>query len=85
MSTARDEVELRWSGNKVFHLGTRNGTIGAAFKEYMTGDMALFYGNNLSRNNTGRKKQQEMPLELYIDKVAVSFLCGIVMANRNHI
>jgi hypothetical protein len=45
----------------------------------MTGDMALFYGNNLSSNNKGRKNQQEMPLELYIDKVAVGFLCIMLL------
>lgn len=70
MNLLRDEVEFRWSGNKVFHPGTQNETIGTAFKEYMTGDMALFYVNKSSSNHKGRKNQPEMALELYIDKVA---------------
>jgi len=37
--------------------------------QYMTGEIATFYGGDHS--NKGKKKQPQMPLELYIDKVAV--------------
>jgi hypothetical protein len=73
-SFIRDEVEFRWSGNKVFLPGTVNNTVGVVFKEYLTGDMALYYSMNEPKaKKTGMKNQLTMALELYIDKPAVCF------------
>jgi hypothetical protein len=63
-------VELQWSGNKVLLPGTCNSTIGAAYKEYMTGDMAAYYKTN-DNDRKAWKNQAGMALELYIDKLTV--------------
>lgn len=74
----RDEVEFRWSGNKVFLPNTANNTVGQVYMEYLTGDMAAFYTQPEAKGKrgSGPKNQLTMALELYVDKPRVrqSFL-----------
>ncbi|KAG5649206.1 hypothetical protein H0H81_005424, partial [Sphagnurus paluster] len=68
----RDEVEFRWSGNKVFLPNTANNTVGQVYMEYLTGDMAAFYTQPEAKGKrgSGPKNQLTMALELYVDKPA---------------
>jgi hypothetical protein len=72
----RNEVELRWKGNKRFLPRTENGTLLEVARKYLTGDMAKIYGNAKTRqgqaSGASAKTVTEMNLELYIDKEAVS-------------
>lgn len=74
LSFYRDEVEFRWSGNKVFLPGAATNTVGNVYKEYQTGDMALFYSPadpKTKKAAAGLKNQMLMALELYVDRPAV--------------
>ncbi|KAG6907096.1 hypothetical protein DXG01_010545 [Tephrocybe rancida] len=69
ISLIRDEIDLRFSGNKVFHHGTQHGTVGDTFDLYMTGDMAHLYKPGVPQGKTSASLPQ-MHMELVINKVA---------------
>jgi len=79
----RDEVEFRWTGNKLFLPGDVNKLVGEVYDTYLTGDMAHFYSASGTNTKTTKKAaglqpQFSMAVELYIDKLKVSCLvCGI--------
>ena len=66
----RDDVEFRWSGNKVFLPGMQKDTVRNVYLKYMTGEVSTYYGTN-DHSNKGKKNQLQMALELYIDKPQV--------------
>lgn len=53
-----------------------NNTVGEAYSQYQTGEMAIFYGpeGRPPKKASGARHQYEMSVELYIDKPAVSLL-----------
>lgn len=69
-----DEVEFRWTGNKLFLPGDANRTVGEVYNTYLTGDMAHFYSavGSTTKKASGSKPQFSMAVELYIDKPKVS-------------
>ncbi|KAF5325455.1 hypothetical protein D9619_009978 [Psilocybe cf. subviscida] len=71
----RGEVELRLAGNKNFLPGDSNITVGAAYKEYHTGDLAAFYAvdTKSGKAKAHMKGQPTMGLELYINKRKLLF------------
>lgn len=71
-----DEVEFRWSGNKIFLPGDASRTVGEVYTLYQTGDMAHFYASSGSRAKkaSSAHPQYTMALELYIDKPKVRLL-----------
>ncbi|KAF9443060.1 hypothetical protein P691DRAFT_764637 [Macrolepiota fuliginosa MF-IS2] len=78
MELEHDEVELCWTGNKIFLSGTANGTVKSVYKQYMTGEMAAFYAPSdvkTKHATGGLKNQQVMSLKIYIDKGKLSYLC----------
>ena len=40
-----DEVEFRWTGNKLFLPGDANKPVGEVYNTYVTGDMARYYSS----------------------------------------
>ena len=70
----RDEVEFRWTGNKLFLPGDANRTVGEVYNTYLTGNMAHFYSavGPTTKKASGSKPQFSMAVELYIDKPKVS-------------
>ena len=74
-----DEVEFRWTGNKLFLPGDANKPVGEVYDTYLTGDMAHFYSASGTATKTtkkaaGSQPQFSMAVELYIDKPKVSTL-----------
>lgn len=69
-----DEVEFRWTGNKLFLPGDANRPVGEVYNTYLTGDMAHFYSavGSTTKKASGSKPQFSMAVELYIDKPKVS-------------
>jgi len=69
-----DEVEFRWTGNKLFLPGDANRPIGEGYNTYLTGDMAHFYSTvgSSTKRASDSKPQLSMAVELYIDKPKVS-------------
>jgi len=78
-----DEVEFRWTGNKVFLPGDVDKLVGKVYDTYLMGDMAHFYSASGTNTKTtkkaaGSQPQFSMAVELYIDKLKVSCLvCSI--------
>ncbi|KAF5332096.1 hypothetical protein D9611_008102 [Ephemerocybe angulata] len=71
MELVKDEVQMRFAGNKVISPEYENGTIGEIYEKYMTGDMGTFYGASEPKGRaSGAKPQFRMYMELFIDKVA---------------
>ena len=67
-----DEVEFRWSGNKIFLPGDASRTVGEVYSVYQTGDMAHFYASGeRTKKASSAHPQYSMALELYIDKPKV--------------
>ncbi|KAG6836327.1 hypothetical protein H0H93_009077 [Arthromyces matolae] len=64
----RNEVEFRWAGNKVFHPGTQNLTVGEVYETYMIGKAASFYAPPEKLRKT--IKGPAMFLEVCVDKFA---------------
>ncbi|KAG6834272.1 hypothetical protein H0H93_010744, partial [Arthromyces matolae] len=69
LTIVSEEVELRFSGNKVFHHGTQHGTVGDTFDLYMTGDMAHLYKTTSSGKSAATSIPQ-MHMEVIVDKVS---------------
>ncbi|KAF6765683.1 kinase-like domain-containing protein [Ephemerocybe angulata] len=69
MELVKDEVQMRFAGNKVIAPEYENGTIGEIYEKYMTGDMGTFYGASEPKGRaSGAKPQFRMHMELFIDK-----------------
>ena len=70
-----EEVEFRWAGNKLFHPGDENKTVGEVYKTYLTGEMAQFYAAPTPGTKKAASAQPQllMALELYIDQPKVYF------------
>ena len=66
-----EEVELCLKGNKVFHPGTENDTIGSTYEQYMKEELASYY-NSDDGKISGKNNKCKMVLELFVDKIAVS-------------
>jgi hypothetical protein len=62
-------VEFRFSGNKMFLLGTQNLTVGEVFQQYMTGDQVMFYMPPDKKSKA--TKGPALYLEVFIDKLLV--------------
>ncbi|KAF8664631.1 hypothetical protein AX14_006707 [Amanita brunnescens Koide BX004] len=67
ISLIRDEVELRFSQNRIFLPGTQNLTVGEIHEMYMTGDFASIY---VTGHRSMSIKGPTLFLELYVDKLA---------------
>jgi hypothetical protein len=77
-----DEVEFRWTGNKLFLPGDANLQVGEVYNRYMTGEMAHYYSGPSSRTKkaAGSQPPFSMAVELYVDKLKVIFFsvcCGL--------
>jgi hypothetical protein len=71
-----DEVEFRWTGNKLFLPGDANLQVGEVYNRYMAGDMAHYYSGSgsKSRRASGSQPLYSMSLELYVDKLKVPII-----------
>lgn len=76
-----DEVEFRWTGNKLFLPGDANRSVGDIYNTYLTGDMAHYYAapGPSTKKAAGTQPQFSMALELYIDKPKVSALLKVIV------